>query len=475
MRFFAIICGFAFGLLLLGSVVVIQDSFAYNCSKSEDWSDKPCLPPLNPDEIKFIEGWSGYYDYKDAELMERKKVEMFQALENKIFNEWVYGNENDENSNVFSYYISTGEVAKQSIPGGFQIKEITSPHKQQSIYTKPYNLKCRNDLQPIILQSETYACVTKESRQKLLELNMIHEDYSKISILRIEDENDANTPFFITIRNEGMVPIQFESPSIQIPMFQMGTKFPYDEKLLYPGQHASQWHLREKLDESLKLGKNIIEINYKSNIHQLEKSTSYEINIVDPLESYFSITFPEDWKIIKLLSSQLTPYTSQEILENYPEIKGLRDARPWVISDREHYHSGYTAISENFDLLGIVIQKHSITASKYFEIWNEICNVLDSNNHRCVILQNNKIETSINNEPAIIYNFVENKENERNIDGETRMVFQQNFITLIELVNEQETWLIRGNYAISSELFESKEIIIDDIFQNMLNSFKIHD
>jgi hypothetical protein len=466
-------------LVLIGIIgmIGIQESDA-SCVQNRDWSSAPCFDTGSPSKTEFVERWTPYYEYKGSELMERKKIEMFQSLENKTFEQWIGSSENPhENHNVYSYYMSTGEVAKQSSGGGFYVEEITSPHKQQSIHTKPYNLNCKNNLLPVLLQSETYACVKEESREKLLELNLIHKDYSNISILRIEDENDVNTPFYISIRNEGMVPIHFESSSIQVPMFQTRNQAPpYDEKLLYPGGHASQWHLKEKqLDESLKLGKNIIEINYKSDIHQLEKSVNYEINIVDPLVTYFSINFPDDWSITKLINSQLTSYYSQDMLEKYPELDDLKNAKPWVISDREHYHSGYTAISENFDLLGIAIQKHNITASKYFEIWNEVCNNLDAKNYGCIILQNNKTETSINNKSVIIYNFVENKENERNIDGETRMVFQQNFITLIELVNEQETWLVRGNYAISSELSESKEIITDDVFQNIMNSFKIHD
>jgi len=280
MRFFGLI----FGLLLLGSVYGIQESDAL-CVQSKDWSLKPCFDTGSPSKIEFVERWSPYYEYKGSELMERKKIEMFQSLENKTFEKWVKSSENNENFNIYYYYISTEDVAKQFKTHGFQVEEITSPHKQQSIYTKPYELKCRNNLQPIILQSETYACVKEESRKKLLELDLIHENYSNITVLEIKDEYDINSAFYITIINEGMVPIQFESSSIQIPIFQTRNQDPYDEKLLHPGEQATQWHLSEKqLDETINLGQNLIQINYKSDIHQKEKSFSYEINLIDPLK-----------------------------------------------------------------------------------------------------------------------------------------------------------------------------------------------
>ena len=360
--------------VLVFSVIGLQEADA-SCQRSKDWSLKPCFDTGQPSKTKYVERWTPYYEYKGSELMERKKIEMFQSLKNKTFFQWSQSPENyNENYNIYSYYVSTGEIAKQFRHGGFQPEEYISPKKQQSIYAKPYNLQCRNDLQPIILQSGTFACVKEESRKKLLELDLIHEDYSRISVLPTRD-HDVGFPVRVSIQNVGMVPVQSQSPFIhvfdstgQILGTFNGTMQTFRGDSLLPGDsYTPQIWSNNTFDENTKPGQYSIQIHYESDIHKKQKSISHELEIIDPIKANFTINYPDDWNIRRLVSSSLTSFYTHDWLETNPELYGLdKKERPWVISDKQNYFSGYTAISENFDLLGITIQKTSLTTSKIF-------------------------------------------------------------------------------------------------------------
>ena len=125
-------------------------------------------------------------------------------------------------------------------------------------------------------------------------------------------------------------------------------------------------------------------------------------------------------------------------------------------------------------------RKQVLLQVKYFEIWNDVCNYKEID-FGCDIIQSNKIETAITDKPVIIYSFVENIGKSGYLvqeiisAQEIASIHEQNFIILVELIEEQETWLIRGQYAISPELSESKEIITDDEFSSIVNSFRIYD
>jgi len=264
-------------IVSLIGIVGMQNADA-SCVRNQDWLKAPCFDTGPVPKSTFAERWSPYYEHKGSELMESKKIEMFQSLENKTFDEWVYATENyNENFNIYSYYVSIGKIAPQ-FPNTMIVDEYMSPKKQQSLFTKSYDLKCKNGLQPIILQSENYACVKSETRDKLLEMNLIHDDYSLIIIFSSGRGNnhDLNSFSHITMRNEGMVPIQFDSPSIDIPIWQTRQ---YDSESLHPGEQVSYrpWS-QNQLDE-LEPGQHTIEIIYHSDIHKEEKRLNYEINL----------------------------------------------------------------------------------------------------------------------------------------------------------------------------------------------------
>ena len=99
-------------LIITGMIIfpfIFPQGFAL-CAVNEDWSDAPCfdMGPVTKSEFKMA--WAPYYDYKGAEWMESKKTEMFQASDDGIFDEWA---REMENSNVYMYYVSTGEIQRQ--------------------------------------------------------------------------------------------------------------------------------------------------------------------------------------------------------------------------------------------------------------------------------------------------------------------------------------------------------------------------
>jgi uncharacterized protein with von Willebrand factor type A (vWA) domain len=89
-----------------------QPAYA-SCIQDEDWPNKPCLdtPPYSEEYRKQV--WQQYYEYKGAEWMEAKKVEMDGAIENGTLRQWVETRSsptNFANHNVWYYYYLNGEA-----------------------------------------------------------------------------------------------------------------------------------------------------------------------------------------------------------------------------------------------------------------------------------------------------------------------------------------------------------------------------
>ena len=97
------------GIVVISEFSLITQSFAL-CLVNEDWSDAPCMDSFPIHREQFQIDWAPYYDYKGSELMESKYTEMQQAINDGTFNEW---NDDRENSNVYYYYLSIGEVSNQ--------------------------------------------------------------------------------------------------------------------------------------------------------------------------------------------------------------------------------------------------------------------------------------------------------------------------------------------------------------------------
>ncbi len=100
-------------LIIIGMIVfplVIPQGFS-QCIYNEDWPDAPCFDMGPVSHLEYYKGWAPYYDFKGAEWMEIKKIEMDQHLENKTIEKWV--DEKLENYNVYRYYLSTNEIQSQ--------------------------------------------------------------------------------------------------------------------------------------------------------------------------------------------------------------------------------------------------------------------------------------------------------------------------------------------------------------------------
>ncbi len=80
------------------------------CAPNEDWPQAPCLDVLINGcyDSKDVKTWMNYYDYKGESLMESKKIEMNNAVEENRLREWE--SLTQENYNVWMYYYLKGEV-----------------------------------------------------------------------------------------------------------------------------------------------------------------------------------------------------------------------------------------------------------------------------------------------------------------------------------------------------------------------------
>lgn len=98
------------GIFMLFGVfsIFFNPSFA-SCAVNEDWHDAPCFDVLPVNREEYRAAWAPYYDYKGSEWMELKKIEMFDAKDNERLAEWM--DRNIANHNVFSYYLSRGEIS----------------------------------------------------------------------------------------------------------------------------------------------------------------------------------------------------------------------------------------------------------------------------------------------------------------------------------------------------------------------------
>lgn len=80
------------------------------CAPNEDWPQAPCLDVVINGcyDSKDVKTWMNYYDYKGESLMESKKTEMNDAIEENRLREWK--SLSQENSNVWQYYYLKGEA-----------------------------------------------------------------------------------------------------------------------------------------------------------------------------------------------------------------------------------------------------------------------------------------------------------------------------------------------------------------------------
>lgn len=81
------------------SPFVMPQSFA-QCLVNEDWPQAPCLDVVINGcyDSEDVKTWMNYYNYKGELLMESKRVEMINAIDENKLQEWE--SQSHENSNV---------------------------------------------------------------------------------------------------------------------------------------------------------------------------------------------------------------------------------------------------------------------------------------------------------------------------------------------------------------------------------------
>lgn len=114
-------------LVSFGLLVSFPNSFAI-CMEDEDWPEKPCYgyPGADPRAIDERQDWEPYYEYKGAELMETKKIELLEAIRENRLGEWRSEGPTSQNNNIFLYYYFQGVIPHED-------GKYYNEHKQEAI------------------------------------------------------------------------------------------------------------------------------------------------------------------------------------------------------------------------------------------------------------------------------------------------------------------------------------------------------
>ena len=128
----------------LASPFAMPESFA-QCVVNDDWPQAPCLDVIMNGCYDFDDSkmWMAYYDYKGESLMESKRIEMLNAIDEKILQKWK--SQSHENSNVWQYYHLKGEVP--GISGAYylctnqlDVKKSFTVQMNQSVFFDGYEI-----------------------------------------------------------------------------------------------------------------------------------------------------------------------------------------------------------------------------------------------------------------------------------------------------------------------------------------------
>ncbi|WKT57353.1 hypothetical protein QVH35_08075 [Candidatus Nitrosotenuis chungbukensis] len=113
-----------------------------SCTVNTDWPDAPCMDVIEGDHYPQdqVDRWAAYYDYKGAQFMKSKKIQMDNAIKEDRLIGWV--NESIQNSNVWQYYYFSGQAPSQYPQKiGFDIihHNITSPQNFMTTHNLVWN------------------------------------------------------------------------------------------------------------------------------------------------------------------------------------------------------------------------------------------------------------------------------------------------------------------------------------------------
>ncbi|MGY5149555.1 MAG: hypothetical protein ACW9W3_05780 [Candidatus Nitrosopumilus sp. bin_68KS] len=150
----SILVVFVIGLGLAGTVYAVPE-LDYNrayamCLVNNDWPDAPCFDQGPASHLEFNKAWAPYYEHKGSAWMETKKIELSQALEQGVTEEWV---EKLENHNVYQYYLSRNEIQSSLSQDSFFVKLEPTFKTSEPIdsFSSTYPRQSSTDLPVIII------------------------------------------------------------------------------------------------------------------------------------------------------------------------------------------------------------------------------------------------------------------------------------------------------------------------------------
>lgn len=366
--------------IVTGLFALTPHAFA-DCDINTDWTDAPCMDQIvnNTFPQHQVDRWAEYYDYKGAAFMESKKLEMNAAIQDNTLSEWV--DKSIQNQNVWRYYYFSGEatnpfpymesVGFETIQRSQNNTPALSPLKQIKAGISPEKIVCREGLELILRSSDDLpACVTPETKQKLIERGWAQSKQSDYQNMTMQDKLKAAKRLITMSRDI-------------IPFTTVGV----DEKNktlrvdIFDGELTRLPNAREYYEEKIK---EIIPFDVPVKIGFSEYWKSGGSNDVSPTKSNLSCDTVGDIKKITDFNIKLPTYLPQ----NY--VLASCQAIPFeaqIMYNDERLISGYQKISigdpkqiANGAIYLYIINKKGILGEEQFtrEIGNTTSYVLQT-------------------------------------------------------------------------------------------------
>ena len=124
--------------------IQIPEAFAL-CIVNEDWPIAPCMDMIENGRYPQdqVDRWSDYYSYKGSIFMEKKYLDLNNAIKEDRVEEWT--RESHENLNVYQYYFFSGRAPNTGeYRGAFDVIAVNEEGAPE--YSKPTYL----NLAPIL-------------------------------------------------------------------------------------------------------------------------------------------------------------------------------------------------------------------------------------------------------------------------------------------------------------------------------------
>lgn len=180
------------------SSIITTEYLAYGmCVSGTDWDKVPCWgricsgdEPACTDPNWWKERWEPYYDYKGAEWMHQKKIELLDAIKTNTLTEWKSLTPNGTNSNVYDYYFYMSQVP--SIYGVYVdqfFADSFPPLKQIKAGMKLDELFCKSNFVLLLKHDGSPACVKPETKIKLIERGWATADQLENKIITPKDND----------------------------------------------------------------------------------------------------------------------------------------------------------------------------------------------------------------------------------------------------------------------------------------------